>query len=532
CTPTSTGGGGGATGGGGGATGGGGGTTGGGTGVTGIAGVRDLIDQNADITVARPTITGAVVSAFKPAISGASNNDPVGFFLQSVQAGPAIFVAVDPATIPNLAVGNLIDLTVETANKLNSIRVVRTISNTTRSTTTPNPVPGLAASVNNVDFSVGSTLDTWESRLVTFSATVASDPATAGAAFKVVTIGTAGTPGSSGAMRLRMPATELDALQIGVGCTLQVTTGVPMWRFNGTAQPAPSLASEVQVMSCPGPRVVIAGATSASSVVVSFDRDLLGSSITTGAFTVATVGGTPLQVTGATLSSARTVTLTTATQASGTTYRVTVGTSVLSARGDAVTTSGNTATFAGATFSSCAPQVIISQVFTQNSSTWSQDYIELHNRGATAANLTGWSIQYQSAAGSTWSVSALNTILQPGGYYLVAMGGASTTGATLAPDTTGNLSFSGAAGKVALVSSTTPMTSGCPTGSWVDLVSYGSNSTFCAEGSSAPTPNPSTTLARTDGVGCGDLNDNSVDFVAGSATPRSSSSTPVLCSCP
>lgn len=51
---------------------------------------------------------------------------------------------------------------------------------------------------------------------------------------------------------------------------------------------------------------------------------------------------------------------------------------------------------------------------------WRNDFIGLVNRGASPASLAGWSVQYASASGSNWSVTALPAIdLQAGQYLLV-----------------------------------------------------------------------------------------------------------------
>ncbi|MCR6626349.1 MAG: lamin tail domain-containing protein [Pseudoxanthomonas sp.] len=56
--------------------------------------------------------------------------------------------------------------------------------------------------------------------------------------------------------------------------------------------------------------------------------------------------------------------------------------------------------------SSVQAQVVISQVYGgggNSSATLKNDFIELRNNGPTAVDLTGWSVQYTSAAGTTWS---------------------------------------------------------------------------------------------------------------------------------
>ncbi len=99
--------------------------------------------------------------------------------------------------------------------------------------------------------------------------------------------------------------------------------------------------------------------------------------------------------------------------------------------------------------------VVISQLYGgggNSGATYTHDFIELFNRGTTTVKLTGWSLQYASAAGSTWSVDPLAGEIQPGQYFLVqeAQGSGGTTSLPT-PDDTGGLAMSGTAGKVALV---------------------------------------------------------------------------------
>jgi Predicted extracellular nuclease len=142
-------------------------------------------------------------------------------------------------------------------------------------------------------------------------------------------------------------------------------------------------------------------------------------------------------------------------------------------------------------------QVVVSQVYGgggNSGATYRSDFIELHNNGTSAVSLSGWSVQYASAAGSSWQVTPLGGSIAPGGYYLVKQ--ADGSGGTVdlpTPDASGTIAMSGTAGKVALSNSTTALTGTCPTATVVDFVGFGSSAN-CAEGN-APTPAPSNTLA-------------------------------------
>lgn len=138
-------------------------------------------------------------------------------------------------------------------------------------------------------------------------------------------------------------------------------------------------------------------------------------------------------------------------------------------------------------------QVVISQVYRgggNSGATLRSDFIELHNIGSTTVSLDGWSVQYASAAGSSWQVTPLTGSVPAGSYYLIKQAdGRGGSVALPTPDATGTLAMSGTAGKVALSNSASALSGTCPTGN-ADLVGYGSTAS-CAEGK-APTPAPAT----------------------------------------
>jgi uncharacterized protein len=177
------------------------------------------------------------------------------------------------------------------------------------------------------------------------------------------------------------------------------------------------------------------------------------------------------------------------------------------------------------------PLVVVSQVYGgggNSGATYKNDFIELYNRGSGLVSLNGWSVQYASAAGTTWQVTNLsNFSLQAGQHYLVQE--AQGAGGTLnlpPPDATGTIAMSATAGKVALVNSTTPLSGACPTGgAIVDFVGYGTTAN-CFEGS-GPTAAPSnTTAALRKAAGATDTNDNAADFEIGAPNPRGTGDAP------
>ena len=168
--------------------------------------------------------------------------------------------------------------------------------------------------------------------------------------------------------------------------------------------------------------------------------------------------------------------------------------------------------------------IVISQIYGGGGnagSTYTNDFIELFNRGNTPIDVTGWSVQYASAAGTTWAVTNISGTIAPGKYLLVqeAVGAGGTTPLPT-PDATGTIAMSATAGKVALVNSTVALSGACPTGAnIIDLIGYGATAS-CFEGTAAA-PAPSNTTADIRGTaGCTETDQNATDFTAAAPTPR------------
>ena len=88
--------------------------------------------------------------------------------------------------------------------------------------------------------------------------------------------------------------------------------------------------------------------------------------------------------------------------------------------------------------------VVISQVYGGGGNTgakYKNDFIELFNRSDAPVSLSGWSVQYASAAGSSWQVTKIsgNPVLQPGQYYLVQEAAGNGAGSALVPDSSGTV---------------------------------------------------------------------------------------------
>jgi hypothetical protein len=191
-----------------------------------------------------------------------------------------------------------------------------------------------------------------------------------------------------------------------------------------------------------------------------------------------------------------------------------------------------------------SPGIVISQVYGGGGSpttaaTYRQDYVELFNRSTTDQTIGGFTIQYGAATGtSSFGVSSAipaGTILPAGSYYLVALGTGTVgtpTGAVLpvAADFTpaNTLNLAATAGRVALVSNSTPLTGTSPANAptVIDYVGYGAAATY--EGS-APVAPLSTTTAAVRGNSCTDTNQNAADFTVAAPAPRNASQPRNIC---
>ncbi|UOQ96963.1 choice-of-anchor D domain-containing protein [Hymenobacter sp. 5317J-9] len=186
-------------------------------------------------------------------------------------------------------------------------------------------------------------------------------------------------------------------------------------------------------------------------------------------------------------------------------------------------------------------QVVISQAYGgggNSGSVYKNDFIELFNRGTTAVNVTGWTVQYASTTGTftTANSTTLSGTIQPGKYYLIqeAAGSGGTTNLPT-PDATGTIAMGGTGFRVALVNNTSlaTATTGPNSTFSANVVDFlGSGSATAYEGASAaPAPSNSNANLRANG-GCTDTNVNGNDFTAAAAAPRNSATTANPCATP
>ncbi len=176
--------------------------------------------------------------------------------------------------------------------------------------------------------------------------------------------------------------------------------------------------------------------------------------------------------------------------------------------------------------SAASPNVVISQVYGgggNSGATFRNDFIELFNRGASPVSLAGWSVQYASTTGTSWTATPLTGSIAPGQHYLVQES-AGTGGTTPlpTPDATGTIAMSATGGKIALVNATAALSGACPSASVVDLVGY--DGATCFEGAGAAPALTNTTAALRASGGCVDTDNNATDFSAGAPAPRNTGS--------
>ena len=301
-------------------------------------------DTSAQIAAVRAAASGpinlpinlALVTYVKPGSAG----DLPGFFLQAEQAGPAVFIAVDPGTMnPSPMVGDRISLVARQKAVVTGLVQVTAIDPVYA-------IEGRGESVEplRVDVSLEplpANIGNYESELISLSGTLSSTFTSSGGGHVSANLSTLGVPGGTN-LQLRLPITLRDQLDPSPGCS--VTAKGPLWRFNTAAQTTTYTNDDLTVLSCPAPKVLSATATSPTSVRVRFDRIIDPASVQADGsqFTfnngLSAIDATP---------QAREVVLNTVAQTGGQSYTVAVASSLRDTRGTSLDPAANTATFSG-----------------------------------------------------------------------------------------------------------------------------------------------------------------------------------------
>ncbi|MFI6826224.1 lamin tail domain-containing protein [Kribbella sp. NPDC050241] len=193
--------------------------------------------------------------------------------------------------------------------------------------------------------------------------------------------------------------------------------------------------------------------------------------------------------------------------------------------------SGLAVALAAAPADAASTDVVITEVYGgggNSGAPYTNDFIELTNNGTAPIDVSGWSVQYASAAGSSWQVTNLTGSIAPGAAYLVQEGAGAGNGQPMpAPDATGSILMSATAGKVALVTTQTALSCGttaCHNAPEVkDFVGYGLTA---SDSETAPAPGLSNTTSATRKVPTQDADDNAAEFAAVNPSPKTLTSTP------
>src|SRR5262249_16796372 len=117
--------------------------------------------------------------------------------------------------------------------------------------------------------------------------------------------------------------------------------------------------------------------------------------------------------------------------------------------------------------------IVISQVYGgggNSGAPFTNDFIELFNRGNTTVNLSKWAVQYAASTASSWQKVDISGAIAAGGHFLIQLSSGGASGSALpTPDATGSIGMAATAGKVVLTNNNTLIASGvsCPSGSTV-----------------------------------------------------------------
>ncbi|MEZ4392769.1 MAG: hypothetical protein R3A48_16890 [Polyangiales bacterium] len=233
-------------------------------------GAPSLAAVRAAITGANPVtlnvalselVVTRVVAATPGADGGVSANDPAGFFVQSGMTGPAVFVAVDPASLtPAPQAGDRVSFTATQGRVAAGAKWITAVGSFMRAGSGAD----LGALTQNLSAAgdLVTNLEGYESELVRVDGAVSGGFASAGTGFESAQITTAGISMAVAGLRLRVPSALRMARDLRQGCTFRVTA--PLWRFNAQAQVHAWEAGDLTDVNCPP--VVDAGAPDAGAL--------------------------------------------------------------------------------------------------------------------------------------------------------------------------------------------------------------------------------------------------------------------------
>lgn len=190
------------------------------------------------------------------------------------------------------------------------------------------------------------------------------------------------------------------------------------------------------------------------------------------------------------------------------------------------------------------PDVIITEVYGgggNSGATLKNDFIELYNTTTSAVDISGWSVQYFSASGTT--VGTTNKIVIPDGksipakshFLIQAAAGSGGTVDLPTPDAVCEISASGSAGKVILLTNSedvtivlTDIASVTGLAAFKDYVPYGTTSVpVWGSAMLANTANTTSASRKMEGVNYSYSQNAGYDFEVATPSPLNTSSTSV-----
>ncbi len=140
--------------------------------------------------------------------------------------------------------------------------------------------------------------------------------------------------------------------------------------------------------------------------------------------------------------------------------------------------------------------------------TYTNDYVVLYNNTTNGIDLSGYSVQYGSATGSTYTALNLTGTISAKSYYLISLASDGAVGSEfpITPNQSESINMSVTSGKIALVGNTDLITIASDP-DVIDFVGYGSANEY----KTAPTETLSSSLSakRNSAI---DTDDNSSDF--------------------
>lgn len=206
---------------------------------------------------------------------------------------------------------------------------------------------------------------------------------------------------------------------------------------------------------------------------------------------------------------------------------------------------------------SASTTLVISQLYGaggNTGATYNIDYVEIKNISSSTQSLNGLALQYGAATGQFGGSTGTNiaslpdVTIDPGKYFLVALGTAGTNGTGLpvtADFTSTIINMSGASGKIALTTNNTWLNCGgvspgtpCvfPNSAIIDWVAYGAAGNVTAgAGEGGTSVNNGTAFTATQGAvrknnGCQDTDNNNNDFDTVTApVPRNAATAAITC---